>query len=57
MGIKFYRTLLKGVMNYCPSFGDGTKYPEAWNNLPFKLYPVVSLYRSGCIRIQTHQKN
>ncbi|RGB33986.1 hypothetical protein C1646_761102 [Rhizophagus diaphanus] len=35
---------------------DGTKYPEAWNNLPFKLYPIVSLYRSGCIRIQSHQK-
>ncbi|CAG8650535.1 uncharacterized protein OCT59_000957 [Rhizophagus irregularis] len=69
----------KKVMNYCPSFGDGTivtvhldmnkrtcaftvngtKYPEvsAWNNLPSKLYPVVSLCHPGRFRIQPHQKS
>ncbi|CAB5189670.1 unnamed protein product [Rhizophagus irregularis] len=38
---------------------NGTKYPEvsAWNNLPSKLYPVVSLNYPGRFRIQPHQKN
>ncbi len=37
---------------------NGTKYPEVsnWNNLPSKLYPVVSLLYPGRIRIQPHQK-
>ncbi|GES97589.1 hypothetical protein GLOIN_2v1836088 [Rhizophagus clarus] len=38
---------------------NGTKYPEvsAWNNLPSKLYPVVSLCHPGRFRIQPHQKS
>jgi hypothetical protein len=38
---------------------NGTKYPEVsgWNNLPSKLYPVVSLCQNGRFRIQPHQKN
>ncbi|RGB21317.1 concanavalin A-like lectin/glucanase domain-containing protein [Rhizophagus diaphanus] len=69
----------RGVIGYCPLFGDGTivtvhldmnkrtcaftvngtKYPEvsAWNNLPSKLYPVVSLNYPGRFRIQPHRKN
>ncbi|GBB99056.1 hypothetical protein RclHR1_03400008 [Rhizophagus clarus] len=67
------------ILNYCPSFGDGTKvtihldmnkrtcaftvngirYSEVseWNDLPSKLYPVVSLYYPGRFRIQPHKKN
>ncbi|RGB33977.1 hypothetical protein C1646_815682 [Rhizophagus diaphanus] len=35
---------------------NGIKYPEvsAWNNLPSKLYPVVSLNYPGRFRIQPH---
>jgi hypothetical protein len=42
----------------CAFTVNGTKYPEvsAWNNLPPRLYPVVSLYNSDCVRIQPHQK-
>jgi hypothetical protein len=38
---------------------NGTKYPEVskWNNLPSKLYPVVSLQYPGRFRIRPHQKN
>ncbi|GBC05751.1 hypothetical protein RclHR1_06400001 [Rhizophagus clarus] len=39
---------------------NGTKYPEVstWNNLPSKLYPVLSLkYPAGRLRIQPHKKN
>ena len=32
----------------------GTKYPM-WNNLPSKLYPVVSLNYPGRVRIQLQQ--
>ena len=37
---------------------NGTKYPEVsgWNNLPSKLYPVVSLSAGTEIRIEPHQK-
>jgi hypothetical protein len=37
---------------------NGTKYPEVseWDNLPSKLYPVVSLYYPGRFRIQPHRK-
>ncbi|CAI2163001.1 20152_t:CDS:1 [Funneliformis geosporum] len=37
---------------------NGTKYPvvSEWNNLPSKLYPVVSLCYPGQFRIQPHQK-
>src|SRR5436190_11592992 len=37
---------------------NGTKYPEVskWNNLPSKLYPVVSLYYPGRLRIQRCRK-
>ena len=40
----------------CAFTVNGTKYPEAlgWNNLPEKLYPVVSLNSNGRFRIQTH---
>ncbi|CAG8465550.1 uncharacterized protein OCT59_000904 [Rhizophagus irregularis] len=43
----------------CAFTVNGTKYKEvlAWNDLPSKLYPVVSLRRSGCFRIQPYQKN
>ncbi|RGB37163.1 hypothetical protein C1646_666376 [Rhizophagus diaphanus] len=64
------------IINYCPSFGDGTKitvhldmnkktcyftvngikYPEIWNNLPSKLYPVVSIKYPGRFRIQPHKR-
>jgi hypothetical protein len=42
----------------CAFTVNGKKYPEisAWNNLPTKLYPVVSLNYPGRIRIQPHQK-
>jgi hypothetical protein len=38
---------------------NGTKYREVseWNNLPSKLYPVVSLKYPGRIRIQPIKKN
>ncbi|GES97528.1 hypothetical protein GLOIN_2v1482344 [Rhizophagus clarus] len=43
----------------CAFSVNGTKYREIteWNNLPPKLYPVVSLCRHGRFRIQPHQKN
>src|SRR3954453_13445768 len=42
----------------CAFTDNGTKYPEvsAWNNLPSKLYPVVSLCSSTRIRIQPYRK-
>ncbi|CAB5188890.1 unnamed protein product [Rhizophagus irregularis] len=42
----------------CAFTVNGTKYPEVstWDNLPSKLYPVVSLYYPGRFRIQPHQK-
>ncbi|CAB5356730.1 uncharacterized protein OCT59_000998 [Rhizophagus irregularis] len=42
----------------CAFTVNGTKYPEvsAWNNLPSKLYPVVSLECPGRFRIQPHKK-
>jgi len=42
----------------CAFTVNGTKYPEVskWNNLPSKLYPVVSLKYLGHFRIQSHQK-
>ncbi|CAG8620382.1 16184_t:CDS:2 [Rhizophagus irregularis] len=42
----------------CAFTVNGTKYPEVseWNNLPSKLYPVVSLKFPGRLRIQSHQK-
>ncbi|RGB37189.1 concanavalin A-like lectin/glucanase domain-containing protein [Rhizophagus diaphanus] len=41
----------------CAFTVNGTKYPEVseWNNLPSKLYPVVSLCASARCRIQPHQ--
>ncbi|CAB5356750.1 unnamed protein product [Rhizophagus irregularis] len=38
---------------------DGKKYREVseWDNLPSKLYPVVSLFSPGRFRIQPHQKS
>ncbi|GES97604.1 hypothetical protein GLOIN_2v436000 [Rhizophagus clarus] len=41
----------------CSYTVNGTKYPEvtAWNNLPSKLYPVVSLIYPGRCRIEPHQ--
>jgi hypothetical protein len=43
----------------CAFSVNGIKYREIsrWNNLPSKLYPVVSLCHPGRFRIQTHQKN
>ncbi|RGB33781.1 concanavalin A-like lectin/glucanase domain-containing protein [Rhizophagus diaphanus] len=43
----------------CSFTVNGTKYPKvsSWNNLPSKLYPVVSLRYPGRIRIQAHQSN
>ncbi|CAB5189637.1 unnamed protein product [Rhizophagus irregularis] len=43
----------------CAFTVDGTKYPKVleWNNLPSKLYPVVSLIHPGRFRIQPHQEN
>src|SRR6266498_1777594 len=40
----------------CAFTVNGTKYPEVleWNNLPSKLYPVVSLSYPGRFRIQPH---
>jgi hypothetical protein len=37
---------------------NGTKYPNVkrWNNLPSKLYSVVSLRNPGRLRIQPYQK-
>ena len=37
---------------------NDTRYPEIsrWNNLPSKLYPVVSICTPGRIRIQQHRK-
>ncbi|RGB33998.1 hypothetical protein C1646_815698 [Rhizophagus diaphanus] len=41
----------------CSFTVNGTKYPEVpeWNNLPPKLYPIVSLKFPGRLRIQPHQ--
>ncbi|EXX74116.1 hypothetical protein RirG_054110 [Rhizophagus irregularis DAOM 197198w] len=41
------------------TINDGKKYREVseWNNLPSKLYPVVSFRYPGRIRIQPHRKN
>ncbi|RIA86684.1 concanavalin A-like lectin/glucanase domain-containing protein [Glomus cerebriforme] len=43
----------------CAFTVNGTRYQEVpcWNNLPPKLYPVVSLRYPGRFRIQPHQKN
>ncbi|CAB5188874.1 unnamed protein product [Rhizophagus irregularis] len=43
----------------CSFTVNGTKYPEvsAWNNLPSKLYPVVSFNHPARLRIQPHQKD
>ncbi|POG68874.1 hypothetical protein GLOIN_2v1632633 [Rhizophagus irregularis DAOM 181602=DAOM 197198] len=43
----------------CAFTVNGIKYREVseWNNLPSKLYPVVSLMYSGRFRIQSHQEN
>jgi hypothetical protein len=43
----------------CAFTVNGTKYREVseWNNLPSKLYPVVSLQYPGRFRIQPHQKS
>jgi len=43
----------------CAFSVNGIKYREIseWNNLPSKLYPVVSLKHPGRFRIQLHQKN
>jgi hypothetical protein len=43
----------------CSFTVNGTKYREVsgWNNLPSKLYLVVSLRHPGRFRIQPHQKN
>ncbi|GBB85272.1 hypothetical protein RclHR1_11830003 [Rhizophagus clarus] len=43
----------------CAFSVNGIKYPEVsgWNNLPSKLYPVVSLYYPGRFRIQPHKNN
>ncbi|GBC08013.1 hypothetical protein RclHR1_07860007 [Rhizophagus clarus] len=37
---------------------NGEKYSDVlgWNDFPSKLYPVVSLYHPGRLRIQPHQK-
>ncbi|GBC28662.2 hypothetical protein GLOIN_2v1482344 [Rhizophagus irregularis DAOM 181602=DAOM 197198] len=35
---------------------NGIKYPEIWNNLPSKLYPVVSIKFPGRLRIQPHKR-
>ncbi|RGB22955.1 hypothetical protein C1646_748359 [Rhizophagus diaphanus] len=42
----------------CSFTVNGIKYPAVseWNNLPSKLYPIVSVNRSGCFQIQSHQK-
>ncbi|GBC01574.1 hypothetical protein RclHR1_04240004 [Rhizophagus clarus] len=42
----------------CSFTVNGIKYPvvSEWNNLPSKLYPVVSVNRSGCFQIQPHRK-
>jgi hypothetical protein len=43
----------------CAFTVNGTRYPKvsSWNNLPSKLYPVVSLRYPGRIRIQAHQSD
>ncbi|GES97599.1 hypothetical protein GLOIN_2v1842735 [Rhizophagus clarus] len=43
----------------CSFTVNGSRYPEVskWNNLPSKLYPVVSLRSPGRFRIQPHCKN
>ena len=42
----------------CAFTVNGTIYPvvSEWNDLPSKLYPVVSLRSPGKFRIQSHQK-
>ncbi|CAB5356692.1 unnamed protein product [Rhizophagus irregularis] len=49
---------LNMIKRTCAFTVNGTKYPEVpeWNNLPSKLYPVVSLKFPGRLRIQSHQK-
>jgi hypothetical protein len=41
----------------CTFSVNGTKYPAVskWNNLPSKLYPIVSLHYPGRLRIQPYQ--
>ncbi|CAB5356712.1 unnamed protein product [Rhizophagus irregularis] len=43
----------------CAFTVNGTRFREVseWNNLPSKLYPVVSICHLGRFRIQPHQKN
>ena len=43
----------------CAFTVNGTKYPvvSKWNNLPSKLYPVVSLCYPGRVRIQPCQQD
>ncbi|CAG8707535.1 uncharacterized protein OCT59_000993 [Rhizophagus irregularis] len=43
----------------CAFTVNGEKYREVseWNNLPSKLYPVVSIKYPGRFQIQPHQKN
>ncbi|POG81478.1 uncharacterized protein OCT59_021232 [Rhizophagus irregularis] len=43
----------------CAFTVNGTRYQEVseWNNLPSKLYPVVSLGHFAKLRIQPHRKN
>jgi hypothetical protein len=43
----------------CAFSVNGKKYREVseWDNLPSKLYPVVSLFSPGRFRIQPHQKS
>ncbi|GBB85567.1 hypothetical protein RclHR1_12060005 [Rhizophagus clarus] len=43
----------------CAFTVNGTKYPEVstWDNLPSKLYPVVSFNHPARLRIQPHQKS
>jgi hypothetical protein len=43
----------------CSFTVNGIKYPavSGWNNLLPKLYPMVSINRSGCFQIQPHRKN
>ncbi|RIA81576.1 hypothetical protein C1645_881535 [Glomus cerebriforme] len=42
----------KSLADYCPRFGDQV---SGWNNLPSKLYPVVSLGYPGRFQIQPYQ--
>ena len=42
----------------CAFTVNGIKYPEvrAWDNIPSKVHPVVSLCYPGRVRIQPHQR-